>query len=147
MFATSLLPREYIELQLRFAGWISHGDAGSFPLAVLAATNLFRRFKLGHPDDASTSSEWQRYVAELCNCASLGKLLLTTRRCNACAVARGRTTLRGTSRCSRPNTSQRCGCGTMSSGSKGRRARDSSSITESPIAVFADYYCAQPVDN
>jgi hypothetical protein len=72
MFATSLLPREYIELQLRFAGWISHGEAGSFPLAVLAATNLFRRVKLGHPDDASTSSEWQRYVAELCNCASLG---------------------------------------------------------------------------
>jgi hypothetical protein len=71
MLATSLLSREYIELQLRFATWISHGDAASFPQAVLVATNLFRRFRLGHPDDASTSSEWQGYVAELCGCTSL----------------------------------------------------------------------------
>ncbi len=71
MLATSLLPREYIELQLRFATWISHGHAASFPQAVLVATNLFRRFRLGHPDDASISSEWQGYVAELCGCTSL----------------------------------------------------------------------------
>jgi hypothetical protein len=71
MLATSLLSREYIELQLRFATWISHGDAASFPQAVLVATNLFRRFRLGHPAAASTSSEWQGYVAELCGCTSL----------------------------------------------------------------------------
>ncbi len=71
MLATSLLPREYIELQLRFATWISHGHAASFPQAVLVATNLLRRFRLGHPDDASISSEWQGYVAELCGCTSL----------------------------------------------------------------------------
>lgn len=62
MRSTDLLPRDYIELQLRFAAWLGHEDTASFRRAVLFGTNLFRRFRLGDPSSADHNAEWTRFV-------------------------------------------------------------------------------------
>ncbi len=69
------LPREYIEIQLRFAETLAHNRGSHVAYAVLRYTNLFRRFGLGRPNDALTNPQWHRYTSTLATLRTLPERL------------------------------------------------------------------------
>lgn len=69
---------DYFSLQLRFAELVSTTLGCPLANAVLLYTNFFRRFGLGHPDDAGSSTLWQTYSDKLGTLQSHEERLLWT---------------------------------------------------------------------
>ena len=69
---------DYFSLQLRFAELVSTKLGCPVSNAVLLYTSFFRRFGLGHPDDAGSSIVWQTYSDKLETLRSHEERLLWT---------------------------------------------------------------------
>lgn len=59
------LPRDYFNIQIRFALAVVALDICDLATALTRYTNFHRRFGLGQPDRAALTSGWQEYLSEV----------------------------------------------------------------------------------